>query len=311
MFLKHKKKLVFILIISIIFLTTNIFLIYNYAHKKKHHSKNNLSQIDNNINSRLQNEYFRPKQLTDLTQTWESDKDFLKLQNEYKVPIRMAIFKTVLPNPLPGEEYNVTLGAQLLCGNIILPGEVFSLNDTLGPYSKERGFKEGPTYSGNKLITSIGGGMCKIATTLYNLAVLSNLQILERHPHSMIVQYVPLGQDATVSYGSKNLRFKNTSSSPILIWGVNKDNTLYMAFYSNTVAPKVTWNHKTLNTRNKQVIYKKSKQVPKDTTIILEGCNGYTVKSWLTIEHSNSRIENEYIGIDHYTPMNEIILNND
>jgi hypothetical protein len=107
----------------------------------------------------------------------------------------------VLKDPLPGEESNVHLAAKILSGAIVNPGEIFSQNERIGPYSESRGFQKGPTYNGSKLSTTIGGGVCKIASTLYNAAILSNLPIVERHPHGMPVPYVPYGQDATVSYG--------------------------------------------------------------------------------------------------------------
>ena len=92
-----------------------------------------------------------------------------------------------------------------------------------------------------------GGGVCKIATTLYNLAVLSNLEVIERHNHSMPVNYVPYGQDATVAYGVKDLRFKNTTENSILIWAEMIGNRLYMGFYGSEKPPKVIWNHEVSN----------------------------------------------------------------
>src|SRR5699024_5254440 len=116
------------------------------------------------------------------------------------------------------EEYNVRFASKKTKGLVIKPGEIFSQNMSIGPYTKLKGYKEGASYIGGDIIMSEGGGVCKMATTLYNLAVLSNLEIIERHNHSMAVNYVPNGQDVTVAYGVKDFRYKNTTKASILIW---------------------------------------------------------------------------------------------
>lgn len=150
---------------------------------------------------------------------WEDDIDFINTLEQNGTHTLLAAFRTVLKDPLPGEEFNVHLAARLLKGTIIKPQEIFAQNIAIGPYTQLRGYQKGPTYIGSNLTTTYGGGVCKISSTLYNVAVLSNLKIIERHAHSMPVPYVPYGQDATVAYGAKDFKFKNTSDSPILIWG--------------------------------------------------------------------------------------------
>ena len=150
---------------------------------------------------------------------WEKDEKFLKAQEENNAHTLMAAFCSVLIDPLPGEEYNVQLAAKSLSGIVVQPGEVFSQNQNIGPYTESRGYRKGASYAGANIIQTEGGGVCKIASTLYNVAILSDLKIVERHNHTMPVNYVPYGQDATVAYGSKDFKFKNDREYPILIWG--------------------------------------------------------------------------------------------
>lgn len=239
---------------------------------------------------------------------WESDRKFLDALKKHNAYVRMGAFKTVLPDPLPGEEYNVHLAADMLAGSVIMPGKVFSQNGSIGPYTRARGFREGPTYMGGELVTTIGGGVCKIATTLYNVAIQSNLQIVERHNHSMIVPYVPAGQDATVYYGARDIKFRNNTSGPVMIWARSVDNTLYMAIYGGQKPPRITWHHQTLETRNTYTIYKKNPSLPKGTQkLILEGYNGYTVKTWLTVEMPDGSVKTRDLGIDVYRPMPRVV----
>jgi hypothetical protein len=235
---------------------------------------------------------------------WEDEDKFLIVKKKYNTNIRMAAFKTVLPDPLPGEEENVGIAADKLAGTVISPGEVFSQNAAAGPYTTSMGYKKGPTYSGGHLITTIGGGVCKIATTLYNVAIMSNLAIIERHNHSMIVPYVPPGQDATVCYGTRDVKFMNNKSLPILLWARAKGNVLYMAIYGHEKPPKVTWYHKTLSETDTYYIRKYNPDMPKGTKkIIMEGYKGYKVKTWITLEMPDGSKKTKDLGVDWYSVM--------
>lgn len=239
---------------------------------------------------------------------WEDDTDFLNTLDQNGTHTLLAAFRTVLKDPLPGEEFNVHLAARLLKGTIVKPLEIFSQNIAIGPYTQSRGYQKGPTYIGSNLTTTYGGGVCKISSTLYNVAVLSNLQVIERHAHSMPVPYVPYGQDATVAYGAKDFKFKNTSDSPILIWALGVENTLYIALYGNYTPPKIEWEHEIIRTYKAPVIYKINNELPSgEEKIILEGMDGAVVRSWINIQEENGAATVKQMGTSYYTPMSHII----
>jgi vancomycin resistance protein VanW len=242
---------------------------------------------------------------------WENSEDFIRAKGNAGTPVLMAAYRTVLRDPLPGEEENVHLAARMLAGTVLEPGTVLSQNQTIGPYIEEKGFKKGPTYIGPKLTTTIGGGVCKIASTLYNVVILSNLQVVERHCHSMPVPYVPYGQDATVSYGNKDMKFKNDSNSPILVWAKGIDNVLYIAFYGREEAPKVDWNHETLNVQKAQINYNINPNLPAGSEkVVLEGMDGASIKSWVTITYPDGRVETKNLGVSNYRPFDSLIEKN-
>ncbi len=239
---------------------------------------------------------------------WEKDPEFLKAQEENNTFVMMAAYRTVLPNPLPGEEANVHLGAKYLRGKVIKPGEVFSQNFAVGPYSQWRGFQEGPVYLGNQLSRTTGGGVCKIASTLYNVAVICNLPVVERHAHSMPVPYVPYGQDATVNYGAKDIKFTNNLSHPILIWSQGVGNNLYVALYSNSKPPQVKWHHKVLKIQKAHKVYKNNWSLPEgEEKLLYPGMDGALIKSWVTIEDKDGKPEIKQMGSCWYSPMPHII----
>lgn len=112
---------------------------------------------------------------------------------------------------------NVKLSGEK-CNNIILlPGEEFSYNTTVGKRTKEAGFGEAAAYLNGETVQEVGGGICQTSSTLYNAVVFANLEVTERHNHTYISSYVPIGRDATVSWNGPDLKFKNNKNYPIKI----------------------------------------------------------------------------------------------
>ncbi|UOO38797.1 VanW family protein [Oscillospiraceae bacterium CM] len=242
---------------------------------------------------------------------WENDTDFITAKGDNNCPVLMAAYKTVLHDPLPGEESNVHLAARYISGTVLEPGAVFSQNKTAGPYTTERGYSIGPTYIGTSYSETIGGGVCKIASTLYNVAVLSDLQITERHHHGMPVPYVPYGQDATVSYGAKDFQFKNTTPGKILIWARGIDNILYIGFYGQTVPPQITWNHDVLKVLPAPILQKTNKELPPNTEKVAhEGLDGAVVSSWIVRLYPDGTSNVKEMSLDYYRPLPWVIEKN-
>lgn len=113
---------------------------------------------------------------------------------------------------------NLNISISKLNGHIVQPNEVFSFNDTVGERTEEAGFKKAIIFDGNgNKEKGIGGGICQSSSTLYLAAQQAGMEIIERHEHSHEVQYVEKGQDATVSYGTVDFKFRNTHAAPIKI----------------------------------------------------------------------------------------------
>ena len=239
---------------------------------------------------------------------WSDDEQFFNAQDENNARILMAAYCAVLLDPLPGEEYNVRLAANSLSGTVVMPGEIFSQNQAIGPYTKGRGYRMGASYSGGNIIQTEGGGVCKIASTLYNGAILSNLEIVERHNHSMPVNYVPYGQDATVAYGAKDFKFKNNTDSPILIWARMVGHRLYIGFYGQETPPRIIWNHRVTDTVEAPIYYRTNSDLEQgQKKVIVKGIDGATVESTIDIEYEDGRVETKDLGISHYNPMPHVI----
>jgi vancomycin resistance protein YoaR len=116
-----------------------------------------------------------------------------------------------------GRKENIRLGAALINNILLKPGDEFEFWKYVGETTPERGFKIAGVYQNGRPATDIGGGLCQVSTTLYNAALLADLKITKRSPHSLPVHYVPLGLDATVSTGVYTLSFVNNTQNYILI----------------------------------------------------------------------------------------------
>ena len=124
---------------------------------------------------------------------------------------------------------NIELGVELLNLSIFKPGEVWSFNKTVGPRTKENGFKEAPVLIMGEIFQDVGGGMCQVSSTVFAAALKAGFEIVRRQPHSRPSSYMPLGIDATVNYPEQcwegkqdpnvcfDLQLKNPYDFPITI----------------------------------------------------------------------------------------------
>lgn len=126
---------------------------------------------------------------------------------------------------------NLEVGAKYMNGTIIASGETYSATEGLGSQTYEGGYRNAGVYVNGKVEDGMAGGVCQITTTLYNAAIFAELEIVERHPHSMTVGYVPLGRDAAIAGDYKDLRIKNNTPYPIYIEAYASNGTLGVNLY--------------------------------------------------------------------------------
>ncbi len=118
----------------------------------------------------------------------------------------------------PNRTTNLKLACKAINGTIVNPGETFSFNATVGKRTAAKGYKPATIFTGpNSHQPGIGGGVCQVASTMFNAALLANYQIVERHQHSQKVTYCPVGRDAAIFWGSEDFKFKNNTDYPIKI----------------------------------------------------------------------------------------------
>jgi len=124
-------------------------------------------------------------------------------------PVVLGSFSTTLAGSVPARTDNVRRAAQALDGAVLEPGEVLSFNRQVGPRTLERGYQPAPVILRETRQTQLGGGICQVASTLFDAALIAGLTPVERWRHSTPVDYISLGQDATISWGVKDLKLRN------------------------------------------------------------------------------------------------------
>ena len=135
---------------------------------------------------------------------------------------------------------NIRLAADAIDGVVIEPGGVFSFNEVVGDSSAERGYQEAPVIRNGKVAVGDGGGICQVSTALYIAAVKADLDIVERHPHSVVSDYAPIGLDATIVYGQIDLRIRNNTEHDITIYAKAVGQTVDVTIVGDPLPEGVT-----------------------------------------------------------------------
>lgn len=135
---------------------------------------------------------------------------------------------------------NLKIASKKINGTIIQPGETFDFNKVVGSRTSSKGYKKAHVFTGGDGVAmGLAGGICQVASTTFNAALLTNVQIVERHQHSQRVSYVPLGRDAAISGNAQNFKWKNNTKYAIKVGMTVKGGKITCTFYScQKVKPK-------------------------------------------------------------------------
>jgi len=159
-----------------------------------------------------------------------------------------------------GRVHNITKAAELLNGTVLQPEETGSLNEILGDRNKKNGWKMANAISGGTYVEEYGGGVCQVSSTLFNVWMLADLEVVKRYHHSWPMSYVDAGRDATITTDKKDLVFKNNSSAPLYIFAT-------VDAEAKTISVKV-YGQKTGDWASIEIETETIKELPADDTII-------------------------------------------
>ncbi|WP_425217310.1 VanW family protein [Tumidithrix helvetica] len=166
--------------------------------------------------------------------TTEQQKSF-----QPQITIAQAIYPTSYSE---SKKHNLAIAIQKIENVLIHPDRIFSFWHLIGKPDKNKGYLEGRTILGDELSADVGGGLCQLSGLLYFLALKAGLIAIERYPHSRDLytdetRFAPLGSDATVVYGYKDLRIQNNLLFPICFRFNLQDTEISASLCAEQVVP--------------------------------------------------------------------------
>lgn len=226
-------------------------------------------------------------------------------------PDQLATFTTRYDASNTDRTTNLRIACQKLNGKVILSGDTFSYNKTLGERTVAAGYRNGKVYENGQVVDGIGGGICQISSTLYNAVLMSNLEIVERRNHQFVTSYLPAGRDATVVYGMTDFKFKNTRQYPvrlaasvqngiatISVYGIKEENEYTFSFETKTIA--------TIAATTK---YEEDASLPAGTEKVTQkGTNGLKTETYITKMLNGKVISKKLLSRDTYDAMARIVV---
>ena len=226
-------------------------------------------------------------------------------------PDRLSTFSTKYNASDKGRTTNLVIACRKLNGKVIMPGETFSYNETLGPRTYAAGYRNGKIYENGQVVDGLGGGICQISSTLYNAALMSDMEIVERRNHQFVTSYVDKGRDATVVYGATDFRFKNTRTYPIRLVASATGGVATVSVYGIKEADReYTYSFRTdvISTIPYTTKYVEDSSVAAGKEVVTQkGTNGLVCKTYMTKMLNGKVVSTKLLSTDTYSAMQRIV----
>lgn len=233
-----------------------------------------------------------------------------------RMGLRELIYTTTVgyANSTADRAHNLALGAELLTGTVLAPGQLFSFNATVGNTTAERGFKLGYAILNNQTSPDYGGGICQVSTALFQAVLQAGLQIEERHPHAYRIKNYEtaglIGADATVYYPYVDFRFRNNTDHYVLIQASAEGGRVTVSLYGTKPGWKVSFDAQEDNVKraDKKEVKQGTDQLPKGVEIQVESPeDGADILLTRTVTRANGEAT-RYLAWSRYRPQGNVKL---
>lgn len=220
----------------------------------------------------------------------------------------MASATTVYPHSPEGRNLNMATAVRYLCGRVLAPGQALSFNAAIGETSEARGYTYGPTFIGNRVVPGLGGGVCQVATTVYDAARQAGIQVVERHNHGMRVPYVPAGEDATVAAPWLDLVIRNSTAGPLVIAAESDRNRVTIGLLGTEQPPRTAFRHATLSTTPYGTVRIADPGLAAGREVTVQaGVDGAVVHTWYVVQREGQPERVYDLGVDRYRPSPHVV----
>ena len=218
-------------------------------------------------------------------------------------PEKISAYSTRYDGGDKDRSTNLEIACKKIDEKIVLPGETFSYNKTLGARTTKAGYKTAKVYENGAVVDGIGGGICQISSTLYNAVLKANMQTVERRNHQFITSYVPEGRDATVAYGVTDFKFKNTRKYAIKIKATASNGVATISIYGIKENPEynITFETKTISTIPVTEKYIEDNTIAEGTEEIKQkGANGCVTETYIIKSLNGQVVSKDLLSKDTY-----------
>ncbi len=206
---------------------------------------------------------------------------------------------------------NLSLALSYLNGKIVMPGETFSYNATIGDTTASKGYLEAATFKAGTVVMELGGGICQTTSTLYDAALKANLGIVERHQHGLPVGYVQPSLDATVYSPVLDFKFKNNRKYPVkIIASYSNSGSLNISIYGTKEETEyeIELTHKYISTIAYSTKYVYDSNLASGTEIVdVKGVNGYVSEGYITKKLNGVVVSSAMLSRDTYNPQQRVV----
>ena len=206
---------------------------------------------------------------------------------------------------------NIKIASEAIDGLLLNPGDVFSFNETVGNRTRDKGYREAGAYVGGRLVDEVGGGICQVSSTIYDCVLHADLDIVERTPHGMTVSYLPLGQDATVTWGAIDFKFRNNTRFPVRIDISIKGQEITVQLMGTKLDDNyILLRYDRISSTPFRVIEQEDESVPQgQTRVYTDGYTGYVVETFKDFyDAEDNLIKTVRVGRSTYRVSDRIIL---
>lgn len=224
---------------------------------------------------------------------------------------KLAGYTTYFDSSQKNRGRNIEIALEYLNGAIVMPGQVFSYYGRVGEINYAKGYKDAATFKGGTIVNEVGGGVCQTSSTLYNVALMANLEIVERHQHGLPVGYVPPSRDATIYETVLDLKFKNTRNYPIkIVTSFSEAGSMNISIYGTKeeVEYDIQLSSKVLSYTPFTTRYIYDPTLDEGTTVVVsKGVNGFVSEGYITKKLNGKVVSTKVLSKDVYKPQQQVV----
>lgn len=224
----------------------------------------------------------------------------------------LGSYSTDFSSSSAGRAKNVTTGCSKVNGTILYPGDEFELCSTVSPFTQENGYELAGAYQNGTTVESFGGGICQVATTLYNAVIRAELEVTMRFNHSMQVHYVQPSMDAAIAGNYKDLRFKNNLDAPVYIEGYCSGGVIYFNIYGKETRPanrEISFESETLSVVDPKVSFELNPQMALGSVSVQQGSNkGCVAQLWKVVKVDGVEQSREIFNKSRYQASPRVVI---